>query len=336
LPPVKNKSRAAICTPPGGLKQGDTMSVFAYRQRAQRQLVALGLLILAGTNVATAADSAGRKRLASIEQTSSLAVSSFSSSASAPVHFFTINQVLARHDRFEETDQPVRIAVTTPMATMTDELRTSVLSEEPFGLLTFRAPEGQLWVKWRALESALRADEEAISLCRADPDQCTSPAALQLLGLIDKAGDTSGRGRIAKINRSINYAIRYVSDIRQHGVVDLWSPPLATIASGKGDCEDYAIAKYAALRQMGFGPDDLRLLLVRDRSVGLDHAVLGVHFEGRWLVLDNRHSILVESDELWQFTPLFAINHQGVKLFAASLATAASKIKMVPAASGDF
>ena len=54
------------------------------------------------------------------------------------------------------------------------------------------------------------------------------------------------------------------------------------------DCEDYAIAKYVALREAGVEAADLRFLLVRDRLAG-DHAVLGVRYEGRWLILDNRH-----------------------------------------------
>jgi predicted transglutaminase-like cysteine proteinase len=302
----------------------------------------LGLIALAGTSLVSTANAAERKRLASLEPTI-LAVTSASSPQNEPVRFFTINQVLARHDGRADTNQAVRLASIAPTATMTDETRGSMRSlersDEPFGLLTFRAPEGLLWLKWRKLEAALFHDEQTLSMCRADPDQCPSPEALQLLALINKANGASVRKRIAIVNRSINYAVRYVSDIKQHGVIDLWSPPLATMASGKGDCEDYAIAKYAALRQMGFGADDLRLLLVRDRAVGLDHAVLGVHFEGRWLVLDNRHSLLVDTDELPQFTPLFAIDHEGVKLFAASFGTAAAaplKMEMVPAASSDY
>ena len=37
----------------------------------------------------------------------------------------------------------------------------------------------------------------------------------------------------------------------QWGVPDRWSPPLETLATGRGDCEDYAIAKYVALTAAG-------------------------------------------------------------------------------------
>src|SRR5262249_24562573 len=106
-------------------------------------------------------------------------------------------------------------------------------------------------------------------------------------------------------------------DMAQHGVADLWSPPLATLSSGRGDCEDYAIAKYAALRAAGTPDENLRLLLVRDRAVGQDHAVLAVRHADVWLVLDNRYALLKEASELSHFSPLFALNHGAVKLFAA-------------------
>ena len=104
--------------------------------------------------------------------------------------------------------------------------------------------------------------------------------------------------------------------LAQHGVADRWTAPLATLAAGRGDCEDYAIAKYAILRAAGIPEADLRLLLVRDRAVRQDHAVLAVRDNGRWLVLDNRHLMLAETTMLPQFTPLFALDHQGVSLFA--------------------
>ena len=96
--------------------------------------------------------------------------------------------------------------------------------------------------------------------------------------------------------------------------------PLATLATGRGDCEDYAIAKYAILRAAGVPAQDLRLLLVRDRAVSQDHAVLAVRDNGQWLILDNRHAALAETAMLPHFAPLFALDHNGVSLFASPYA----------------
>jgi predicted transglutaminase-like cysteine proteinase len=189
---------------------------------------------------------------------------------------------------------------------------------EPFDLPTFRAPEGLLWVKWRELETGISQDARVITDCRADINQCASPAALRLLEIVDQARHMPIRLAIPIINRTINLSIAYVSDVTQHGLPDVWSSPLATLTTEQGDCEDYAIVKYEALRRLGLPEDDLRLLLVRDSSMGQDHAVLGVRYGGRWLILDNRHSYVLEAAALNQFVPLIAIDHVGVKLFAGA------------------
>ena len=159
-----------------------------------------------------------------------------------------------------------------------------------------------------------------LAQCRAEPDQCGSPAARHFLAFVDEARKQTGRARIDAVNNLINGAIRYTSDLEQHGMIDVWLSPLATLASGRGDCKDYAIAKYFALRDAGVALEDLRLVLVRDRSVQQDHAVVAVRDKGRWLILDNRYSRLLEAAEAHQFLPLFAIDHEGVNLLTAPYA----------------
>ncbi|TDM67713.1 hypothetical protein CEF00_13520, partial [Lactobacillus crispatus] len=126
-----------------------------------------------------------------------------------------------------------------------------------------------------------------------------------------------GRARIETANRLINRTVGYASDLSQHGVLDVWSAPLATIDSGLGDCEDYAIAKYVALREAGFAEADLRILLGKDRAARQDHAVLAVRSEGTWLVLDNRWTALKSDAETPQFVALYALDRSGVSLFAS-------------------
>jgi predicted transglutaminase-like cysteine proteinase len=232
--------------------------------------------------------------------------------------YFTINQVLAQLDRrSEQAPSHVQLAALdagSNQAGMQTDARAA--DAEPFGFTTFRAPEGMLWEKWRKLETELAGERQVLVRCQADGKTCLNPAAQKYLTLISDSRQLPGRSKIAQINRAINAAIRYTSDEEQYGVADLWTAPLASLASGRGDCEDYAIAKYAALRDAGFAFEDLRLLIVRDRNARQDHAVVGVRHEGRWLMLDNRHDILLEEKDAQHFTPLFALDQQGVKLFA--------------------
>lgn len=242
----------------------------------------------------------------------------------APATFFRINDVLAKLDAMRgRGPNAVRLAALTPSNIATDaapEPRPApAKGDEPFGLFTFRAPEGLLWQKWRGLETRLARDAETLRGCQTDAGNCPSNAA-QFLRLIGAVKSKSGRARLDEANRAVNMVVRYVSDYAQHGEADRWSSPLETFATAKGDCEDYAIAKFVALREAGFPREDLRLMLVRDRAVRQDHAVLAARLDGQWLVLDNRRSELIEDSGATNLAPLFAIDHAGVHLFAAPYA----------------
>ncbi|WP_314950003.1 transglutaminase-like cysteine peptidase [Bradyrhizobium cosmicum] len=261
--------------------------------------------------------------------------------ARAPATFFRINDVLAKLDAMRgRGPNAVRVAALTPSNIATDaapEPRPLPgKGDEPFGLFTFRAPEGLLWQKWRGLETKLNRDAETLKRCQTDAGDCPSNAA-QFLRLIGAVKSKSGRARLDEANRAVNMVVRYVSDYAQHGEADRWSSPLETFATAKGDCEDYAIAKYVALREAGFPREDLRLVLVRDRAVRQDHAVLAARLDGQWLVLDNRRSELIEDSGATNLAPLFAIDHAGVHLFAAPYAQRqfAASTEAAPAASGE-
>jgi len=305
--------------------------------RQLRQLCSLALAagvalsILAGSPPAFAADEAG-----SLDQTTTRGGDSDKRPTAT---FFSINDVLAKLDRKGGRGSgAVRLAAYSSSDVASDArpaLKAApAVGNEPFGLFTFRAPDGLLWRKWRRVEVDLTSEKAILDKCRTDFRNCP-PHAAQFLRLVDAVRSKSGRARIEEANRGVNIAIHYVSDLSQHGELDRWSTPLATFAATKGDCEDYAIAKYVALIEAGVPRDDLQIVLVRDRTVRQDHAVLAARQDGRWLLLDNRHSILMEDAGATSFAPLFAINHDGVHLFAAPYAKRAplaEEIETAPAA----
>src|SRR6185437_7349240 len=120
-------------------------------------------------------------------------------------------------------------------------------SAEPFGLAAASLSSGGLRDKWLGVQRRLDDEMVQLALCEGDRDGCVSPAALKFLDIVDAARSREGRARLGEINRAINP----VSDVAQHGQLDVWTPPLATLARGAGDCEDYAIAKLVALRRAG-------------------------------------------------------------------------------------
>lgn len=186
---------------------------------------------------------------------------------------------------------------------------------EPFAKTASLISNGGLLGKWDSVSRAIEADIETIHRCESDRANCASPAALRLIAIIDSARNRDGLAKLGEVNRAINLAIRPMSDEAQHGLPDFWSSPLATLTSGLGDCEDYAIAKYVALQEAGVLQADLRLVIVHDRAFGEDHAVLAVRFDGRWRMLDNRRMIMAEDTQMRHMQPLFTIDRDGVRRF---------------------
>jgi predicted transglutaminase-like cysteine proteinase len=175
----------------------------------------------------------------------------------------------------------------------------------PFGLPV--AQSGAMAKRWRALQPAIRTEALILVLCRADPSVCPASAA-RFLAIVDAARGRAGLARIGTVNRAVNLAIRPADDRARFGVPDIWTTPLTTFAAGVGDCEDYAIAKYVALREAGMADADLRLVIVHDRRAGQDHAVVAARIDGDWLILDNRTMRLAADTDLRNLTPLFALD----------------------------
>ena len=83
----------------------------------------------------------------------------------------------------------------------------------------------------------------------------------------------------------------------------------------RGDCKQYAIAKYAALIEAGISENDVRLVIVRDLVNNANHAVVAARLNGDWIVLDNRSLALTQDIEVRGVIPLFVFGRDGVKQF---------------------
>lgn len=179
----------------------------------------------------------------------------------------------------------------------------------------------------------------------AVPAQPTGPAAMEPL-LRERFGDKpvavlralqlllqvqQGRPeaqQVEAVNQFFNRRIQFEEDSTVWGRVDHWATPLETIGQGKGDCEDYVIAKYYSLRQLGVPPQRLALVYVRAmRSLPEDdfrgpplveaHMVLSYFSDGGpteagALYLDNLDAKLRSPLQRPDLTPVFSFQPEGV------------------------
>ena len=200
----------------------------------------------------------------------------------------------------------------------------------PFGLATIPWFGGDIGSKWSRAVAEMHAESDVLARCSENISACPE-AAQKLLTILAIGRAHTGRARVGTINRAVNLAIRPIpmdeSKPWDLGVADRWSAPLESLASGRGDCKDYAIVKYVALIAAGIAPEDLKLVIAQDLAVHNDHnghLVVVVRVDGRWLVLDNRWLALAEDNELPRLVPEYLIDHNGVRAYLRSTARAGS------------
>jgi predicted transglutaminase-like cysteine proteinase len=182
-----------------------------------------------------------------------------------------------------------------------------------FGMETEPVAAGELPEKWRHVEAAMAQDFAVVAQCHANG---TCPVAAQrLIDISAEGAGRSGRARVGLINRAADLAISPVSDEMQWGVADHWSDPFETLLSNRGDCEDYAILKYAALLEAGIPKDDVKIVILKNFFPNEKHAAVATRVDGQWLILDNRTLTLVRDTDVTRAIPEFVLDHEGVKRF---------------------
>lgn len=191
----------------------------------------------------------------------------------------------------------------------------SVRPDEPFHTRTVGAPiRGHLTQKWQPVERAIDDELKTVAACSAAMDKCSSDAAIKFRNIMNEASGYEGRARLAYINRAVNLAVKYTSDIRAHGIPDHWATPFDTLESGRGDCEDFAITKFALLRAMNWPAKDLRIVLVYISRTREYHAVEATHLGHDWLILDNALKAISPDTKLPSYHPLFVIDESAVRM----------------------
>jgi len=149
---------------------------------------------------------------------------------------------------------------------------------------------------------------------RLGPGAIAALAPLQ--ALLGEAAALDDAARLARVNRFYNERITFATDLQVWGQDDYWASPLETLAQGRGDCEDYAIAKYASLLAAGVEPQRLRLVYVR-AQIGAQaqaHMVLAYQAPGAEepLILDNLRAELLPASQRPDLTPVFSFSTEGL------------------------
>lgn len=136
------------------------------------------------------------------------------------------------------------------------------------------------------------------------------------LNLLDNSTGDDERAQLERVNHFINRSVSFVSDQQAWGADDYWATPAQTLSLGKGDCEDFAIAKYFSLVRMGVPSEKLRLTFVKALKQNQAHMVLAYYPSAseQPLILDNLDPRIRPASERGDLLPVYSFNNHGVFL----------------------
>lgn len=173
-----------------------------------------------------------------------------------------------------------------------------------FGTVEFRSTIRGL-PKW---ERVMDSERKNPSFTPAGLDTKSASVRKRWKELKDKIADAPLREQAQRVNNFFNQW-PYKSDREVWGVEDYWATPREFVERS-GDCEDYAIAKYYALRDLGAPAHILRVAAVKDAIRGIGHAVLVVYMEDDTYVLDNLTNLVLSHTKLKHYVLQYSVNQK--------------------------
>ena len=204
-----------------------------------------------------------------------------------------------------------------------------------FGTSEFRGESLDALPKWQRVLSRIDREQATYQACARGSQACPSRAAVAWQSVVRSQMGRPPIEQLQAVNRFLN-DWRYKADEQNYGRRDYWATPLEFLRYS-GDCEDYAIAKYVTLRQLGFTPEQLRVVVVRDALRDIAHAVLAVYLDGEVYILDNLTKAVLPQERIGHYVPYYSINETTRWAHVPSVDTlvSARSERMTPSAEAD-
>ena len=133
-------------------------------------------------------------------------------------------------------------------ATLSD-LTKSLKTASPgiFNTIEFQSKSFKALPQWRRVLTQFKREKRAFDACTADAADCSSEIQKSWREIILAARGLDRKNKLNAVNRYFN-RWPYKLDREVFGVNEYWASPVEFMTRS-GDCEDFSIAKYFALKE---------------------------------------------------------------------------------------
>ena len=175
-----------------------------------------------------------------------------------------------------------------------------------FGMIEVKSVSLKGLPQWTRVLRGMAGDSIAFDRCAASTVECITPILKNWRQIITSAAKLKRTDRVKAVNDFFN-RWPYKQDQELYGVSEYWATP-KEFMTRSGDCEDYSIAKYFALRQLGFTKDEMRVVILMDEIRGIGHAVLAIYVEHDILILDSLSNLILSHTRYKHYIPQYSMN----------------------------
>lgn len=128
----------------------------------------------------------------------------------------------------------------------------------------------------------------------------------------DSGGAPGEPALLAPVNQFFN-AVAAVADRVLWRVEDYWATPAEMLSADGADCEDYAIAKYFTLKELGVPVTKLRLVYARTWQAPNEAHMVLAYYDSPGadpLILDNLQGGIERAAQRPDLTPVYTFNDE--------------------------
>lgn len=168
---------------------------------------------------------------------------------------------------------------------------------------------------FRANNDDFFIDKQTIDKVEKKYGKFAKNRVLALIKLMNSLKNANEDEKLLKVNNFFNQ-VTYKSDMSVWGVKDYWATRMEFLGKDKGDCEDFATAKYFTLKQLGIPTSKMYLSYVKATKQKIAHMVL-TYFKTKKsipLVLDNYNKRILPATKRPDLVPVYSFNGDSLYL----------------------
>ena len=156
---------------------------------------------------------------------------------------------------------------------------------------------------------AFELDQHIVKQVAERFGQKASARLLYWQNIVENAKDKPAHEQLEIANSFFN-KVRFLSDQEHWQKEDYWATPLEMLATNGGDCEDYSIAKYFTLLELGIPDEKMRITMVKAVQLNQYHMVLAYYEtpSAMPLILDNLDGNIKPASERNDLIPIYSFN----------------------------